>query len=565
MTVVCVLVSAGIGATTLIMDSGMPADLQAMQWRWLSAMLTTGLPLWIAVYILQPCQTNHSMLECVEWTIIGFGAVQALYGMAQIAGLYPSRHSLFVLTGTFYNPGPYSGYLAAAFPVTLRKMLSVRHAQGYLPRIEYYLSLTALLLIASVLPAGMSRAAWMATLVSIGYVLLCMYQLQAKSFILKFRYYVFAVLMVGAIGFAGAYLMKKDSADGRVFIWKITSQAIAVSPMGETEGRTFSALYGDAQERYFAYGSGSPAEEWVAGTPDFAFNEYLQLTAEKGVMVSALFIIFLSGLLYGTRKNERLIGIRGCLVSLMLFACFSYPLHIPAIVSLWVLAILILVEESFLAVTKRPRKQFLLFAKGVLILVTSGCVVGCVNAYRTNTAKMLAVREWMPIRALYNYGAYKAAAEGYEKLYDGMNWHDEFCFEYGRSLYNLHRNEDAERILLHSMKISGDPMILNLLGRNAQDMGNYEEAEDYLVRATHRVPERTYPHYLLVKLYSMSEYFQKEKLLKEAGHVLQSKPKVSSTAIMEMKHEVKKILSDNGLSKELENWIYITNQERRSN
>ena len=69
--------------------------------------------------------------------------------------------------------------------------------------------------------------------------------------------------------------MKRDSADGRLLIWKITMRAIADNPMGEERGRTFSALYGDAQEEYFMEGKFSDAEAWVAGSPDFAFNEFL--------------------------------------------------------------------------------------------------------------------------------------------------------------------------------------------------------------------------------------------------------------------------------------------------
>ena len=65
-----------------------------------------------------------------------------------------------------------------------------------------------------------------------------------------------------------------------------------------------------------------------------------------------------------------------------------------------------------------------------------------------------------------------------------------------------------------------------------------------MIRSTHRLPERIYPHYLLVKLYSESKYFNRIKLIKEAKYVLNAKPKVNSIAIKEMRQEVKKILED---------------------
>ena len=42
--------------------------------------------------------------------------------------------------------------------------------------------------------------------------------------------------------------------------------------------------------------------------------------------------------------------------------------------------------------------------------------------------------------------------------------------------------------------------------------GEYEEAEESLIRSTHRLPGRIYPYYLLVKLYAESEYRQPEKM-----------------------------------------------------
>ena len=150
----------------------------------------------------------------------------------------------------------------------------------------------------------------------------------------------------------------------------------------------------------------------------------------------------------------------------------------------------------------------------------------------------------MPVRVLYHSGAFKAAAEEYEKFYDKMSWHKDFCFEYGRALYKAGSCGEAEEVLLKAMTVSGDPMILNILGRNAHESGEYGKAEMYLLRSTRRLPERVYPHYLLVKLYAESEYFDRVKLIREAEYVLNVEPKVNSTAIREMRQEVKNILED---------------------
>jgi hypothetical protein len=90
-------------------------------------------------------------------------------------------------------------------------------------------------------------------------------------------------------------------------------------------------------------------------------------------------------------------------------------------------------------------------------------------------------------------------------------------------------------------------MFLNILGQNAQCQGNYKAAEKYLLRSTRRLPARIYPYVLLVKLYSMPEYYDKHKLHKAAYHVLNDKPKVYSDAVLELRREVIEIIKDNDI------------------
>ena len=111
-------------------------------------------------------------------------------------------------------------------------------------------------------------------------------------------------------------------------------------------------------------------------------------------------------------------------------------------------------------------------------------------------------------------------------------------------MFQSYTRRQAEEELNRALTVSGDPMILNLLGRNAQDKGEFEKAEEFLIRSTHRLPERIYPYYLLVKLYAVPEYYSREKLVRAAEKVLYSEPKVNSTAVREMRQEVRSILNE---------------------
>ena len=54
---------------------------------------------------------NTFVRTSVVWLLIAAGTVEAVWGLLQVYGYEPSKHSLYALTGSFYNPGPYSGFL----------------------------------------------------------------------------------------------------------------------------------------------------------------------------------------------------------------------------------------------------------------------------------------------------------------------------------------------------------------------------------------------------------------------------------------------------------------------
>ena len=72
-----------------------------------------------------------------------------------------------------------------------------------------------------------------------------------------------------------------------------------------------------------------------------------------------------------------------------------------------------------------------------------------------------------------------------------MKWNARYLFEYGHALHKLHRNEESNVVMKEALKVSGDPMILNIIGKNEQEAGNYAEAEYWLIRSTHRLPGRS--------------------------------------------------------------------------
>jgi len=308
-----------------------------------------GLALFYVVLRLIP-------LKHFKWLFFAFitgGIIQAVYGNLQLWGYYPSHHNLFKLTGSFFNPGPYAGFLSVVFPVALGfwlfgiKLVNPRKktesAPGKITKVlqtaldvtihwfnktgikvqktrireqctnilnkaGYYLPVAAMISIVLVLPASQSRAAWLAVSGAAVYLFAVKYRWIQKLKRLNFSagkkaLMVFLVIAVTVAGAAGLYRLKKGSADGRMLIWKITTRMIADHPVTGTGFNGFKANYMDYQARYFENNTDSEKAR-VAGDTNYTFNELLQQTAEHGLIGTFLLaLIFM--LAFSVSKSDR--------------------------------------------------------------------------------------------------------------------------------------------------------------------------------------------------------------------------------------------------------------------
>ena len=524
-------VAAILSVVVFATSNDIPVGEMAYQKLWLGRMLFVFVVCCLLSFCLN--RKNHlSFPTIVTWVLIILGGMEAVWGLRQIYGLAVSNHSLYALTGSFYNPGPYSGYLAMIFPLCLYEWLNLKEKTGrtWAEQGKYYIALGVMLLILCVLPAGMSRSAWIAAAISGTWVygMHASWGSKLKEFGRKYKKRVVLACIAGSViiivaGYA-LFQLKATSANGRLFMWKISSMAIAESPVIGHGTGNFVSAYGRAQENYFADGEFSETEELVAGSPEYAFNEYLQVAVEYGIpflLVVSLVIVFC----LWKGSSEGRIGLCGGVISFLVFSFSSYPMQIPGFaVTFYLLLTACVIGRS----------------KVILFLFIS--MMALLGTYYWKNNQYAACKDWYRSKMLYNIGAYQSAKEDYGKLYPELANRGAFLFEYGYSLHKLKEYDNSTRILEEAMAHSNDPMILNIIGKNYQALGDYEKAEEYLIRSTHRLPGRIYPYYLLVKLYAEPQYLQPEKLKYAAEIVLTKEPKVQSTAVREMREEVKKLL-----------------------
>jgi Lipid A core - O-antigen ligase and related enzymes len=342
----------------------------------------------------------------------------------------------------------------------------------------------------------------------------------------------------------GIYQLKKDSANGRLFTWKITALAIKESPVKGSALGGFPAAYADAQMTYFKSGKGTATEKLVAGSPEYAFNEYLRIFTEQGISGGIIFLL-LTFLIIRSGVRNRKTGAAGSFLTLSVFASASYPFYLWEFLVAWVLLGTICVSKTeSLAQRKvntpnKGRRMYIssLLFTGVLVAASFICAKHQASYYQAN-------KEWKKLRPLYTMRVHQSVVEDYERLYPILNYNPKFVFEYAVALNATEQRERADSVLSRGLQLSCDPMFYNVKGRNYHEMGEYNKAEACYVNSTWLLPERIYPYYLLTKLYADSANYKPKKMLRAANAVLEKEPKVHSMAITEMRMEVKAMLKE---------------------
>lgn len=384
-------------------------------------------------------------LTAAIWLIIESG-----YGMMQIMGMARPGHVLYSLTGHFQNPGPFGGFVAMLISICLSQIFMTEGKTAWQRWIKC-LSAAATAMGFVVLPASMSRAGWLGLAVSMG--VLAVRTPRINRWFSRKALRTGGLLACLAILGVGGFLLKRDSALGRIHVWHMELLAILKAPFtGAGTGR-FAWTYGETQADYFSVAERSLWEIRVAGCPEYAFNEYLKAGVEWGILGLLLFLgLALLLCIILVRKTNPL-GYGA--IALAVFAFFSYPL------SLW---------------------QFQLWA-GLFMAAALGEVLGRYGWVSYCVFLVAVCVIWLTTKS-------KTFKSDYRILY-----------QQGYALFQAGEYESALPLLRDGTMLSCDPMFHNIMGRCYEALGHYQEAENEYIHAHYMVPCRLYPLVLLQELY----------------------------------------------------------------
>lgn len=247
------------------------------------------------------------------------GVCEALYGIAV------TRSSLGI-SGHFGNPAGFAAFLAALLPFAL-------YFTGHRKKLLVASGIIASLIIFTAILLSRSRAGLVAASVVIIFGLWPRISPVWKRFSSPVKTaFLFGVIVLGMAGATLLYLHKKDSADGRLLIWRNTAAMIADKPLLGHGPDGFRSKYMLYQAAYFRTHPDS-RYAFLADNVRVPFNEYLGFTVEYGIvgllLLGSVLFVILRGNLTRAGKHGRTPALS--LLGIGIIALFSYPFHYPAV------------------------------------------------------------------------------------------------------------------------------------------------------------------------------------------------------------------------------------------
>ncbi len=464
-----------------------------------------------------------------ELTIVA-GTLQALYAFAQFVGLAESNSRYFNITGSFDNPVGVAILLSLVIPFVFNKLLNSKGKSRILFLAVFVFNISVLILTGS-------RAGILATIASCGWLFYQSGNQHITKF-LKLPGRKLAIVLTLAALLVCAYFLKKDSANGRLLIWKVSLNMVSEKPLFGYGGNGFKSNYMLSQAEYFEENPDSPYAK-LAGNVSHPFNEYLLLMVNYGiigflVVVGSLFLLLFK---YASSQNIRADKM-GAIIALLVMSLFTYPLRYP---STWVIMAFALAQTQFSTKTSprgfSPKDTF-----GRLIITFT---VAIVVVYSTITTHKILITEkkWKETVTLVLSGENEKAFANYSILFNELNNNPLFLYNYASELYLAGEYEKSLQVINKCRPFLWDYETQLLKAENLFGLKQYQKAVNEYKLAANMYPSMFKPLFRQFQLYAQTGDTEKQTNI--ALTISEKYVKILNPEVMEWKQTVKEFLYGN--------------------
>jgi len=426
-------------------------------------------------------------------TILVVGLFQSVLGLLQYFEIVTSKSTYFLLKGTYSSPNFFAIYLGCGFVILIWFLFVSTLQRKWIKGVLIVMAFLFFILIV----LSKSRGTWLSVLGAL--FVLFFSSGKILDFLRKVSITKKIVLAVGIfigifISAKAMYALKPASVNGRSLIVKITLKEIAKKPFIGNGLYSFKAGYNKAKAIYFNEEERPWEEIKVANYVSTAFNDYLVLGYELGLLGLFLFFSILILLFFNLKTtNETRIGM-ALLFTIVTFSLFNTTIHRPSLLLLGVLGAAICTafekkRKSILTI-KFLTKNFIM----LLILFFSGISFYAIGK---KAETKLNYRKFKKDNSIKD----SLDAVGLIKLYNTMDmgsYGDGFL---GYALYKKGYKKEGLFYLNKNFKETSLPKVGNRLAGFYIDSKNYKKAEEIYKFNIGNEPYRFAPKMNLINFY----------------------------------------------------------------
>lgn len=472
--------------------------------------------------------------------LILLSLLQIIIVLLQYLGYLPVFDDNFKVTGTFKNPAPLALFLCAIFPVSLSALLFSN--DNSLKTI----SIINVISTASVLFVTQNRASLITVLLISLIMIFYRYQFANKLRNIGRRTYIIVLPLSLTLVVALFYYLikyKVASSDGRLLIWKISTDIISRNPFFGTGYGSFKLNYTRWQVAYFEKYPQFLNEKYlsdlrvrdIAGYVKISYNEYLEMILEQGIIGFLIFVIILSIVILRyikINKGNETLGYFFSIISILITGLFSYPFYSLPTLFLFTLLLAIVIANSDYKEIKLNR----LLSISIVLLLVGVAIFLCFRAFHMRKDQINLLKAET---LLFNNDPIKAEII-FEKLADSQSGNPDYLLNYGKCLYVNRKLAKAKHIFIAALSLDYNPMVHINLGNLYKEEGNIDKSDFFYRKAILINPSHLYPKYLLFKLYYDNNLEDESR--KIATEIINSKIKVRTSLSEEILKEVNRYL-----------------------
>ena len=464
----------------------------------------------LSLLILFPylLKTHLLSVKIIENGIFVILIIQILFLSLQLLGIIKSSSSFFSLTGTNDNPNITAMLIAASIPVLLKRMREST-------KVYYYLFLVIVSAIYLILLKCRTAYIGLAVTAIVLFLTSEMVRNKIKGLSISTKIFCGVItLLMFTVFSIYLYGSKQASSDGRLLIWKLSSRMITEHPEGIGIGK-FGRDYNLRQAQYFMEETATEEERSLASCNYMAYNDYLEMGVESGVIGMLLLFGFYLLLIYRCYRQKEYLSM-SVVVAFMIMSSVNF---IYTSMQPW------LVLLCYATIGIRNDDQSKIKHTHNLLPIKCICLVACL---------LVLYRQVNIIRAQLELKRYQSAYDNNEYIniedVKSLSSIISTSEAYWKFMYDLNSRkgdyEEGYKCLKKASCYVSDLKVYFSLYFCCKSLSENSQCLEYLKQIRGMVPTNLYCRYLMLKHYY--EHAMKEQTISMANEILTIPVKVKN-------------------------------------